>query len=64
MATSIIAQATEYRLSEEDRLKVLAMNPEYTRRQNRAALIERQRAAFIEIYGDPFGLPEKTTHEH
>ena len=61
MAEQILAaQKTGYSLSEKDRLELLSK----TRFGRRAILIEKQRNAFIERYGDPLGEVEQSWKKH
>ncbi len=61
MAEQILAvQKTGYALSDKDRLELLSK----TRFGRRSILIEKQRNAFIERYGDPFGEVEKSGKKH
>ncbi len=61
MAEQILAaQKTGYALSDKDRLELLSK----TRFGRRSILIEKQRNAFIERYGDPFGEVEQSGKKH
>ena len=61
MAEQILAvQKTGYALSDKDRLELLSK----TRFGRRSILIEKQRNAFIERYGDPFGGVEQSGKKH
>ena len=62
MAEQIVAvqKKQEYVLPDNDRFALLSK----TAFGRRALLIERQRAAFIELYGDPFGDTELDAIKH
>ena len=62
MAEQILAvqKKQEYALPQSDRYALLSR----TAFGRRALLIERQRNAFIERYGDPFGSTEQDEKNH
>lgn len=64
MANKIVPaqENSGYSLPENVRQELLSKAPVAQRRARRAELIERQRNAFIALYGDPFGHADATTH--